>query len=400
MFRRKGFIILGFIFGGFLCSLAFLLLGNAEFKKQPNFGTINAPFSIVDFKGDTISSCDWNDKIVLYNFISLDCPDNVEKCPIRLEWFKIKIYNELISNKGFDDVIVVSSFIDNVPDINKKIQQFRNHNKIQSDKWIMTSTKYNPFFDNDFQKGNPWNKEDSLYGFNKEAYLMTLLVDKNQNIRGKYLTYNFGEVRRITKEISLIIKEEQQNKSKTEKLPVLGQKEFIPNLDEDTIFHTVPYWEFQNQSGLTISSESVDDKIHVVDFFFTNCPTICPKKTVNIKKIQETIQKKCIPNVEFLSFSVDPESDSIEKLRYYAMDYEVNTLNWNFLTGDKDDIYELGVKGYLLPCQEDPSAEGGFLHSEKIILVDKKSRLRAQYDGTNYEDLKRIVSDIQLLQEE
>ena len=55
----------------------------------------------------------------------------------------------------------------------------------------MTSTKYNPFFDNDFQKGNPWNKEDSLYGFDKEAYLMTLLVDKNQKIRGKYLTYNF-----------------------------------------------------------------------------------------------------------------------------------------------------------------------------------------------------------------
>ena len=91
--RRKGFLILGLIFGGFLASLAFLLSGDTEYKSQPNFGSVDQPFNIIDINNQTISSCDWNDKIVLYNFLSVNCPTEFEKCPFRLEWFKIKIYN-------------------------------------------------------------------------------------------------------------------------------------------------------------------------------------------------------------------------------------------------------------------------------------------------------------------
>ena len=150
--RRKGFLILGLIFGGFLASLAFLLSGDTEYKTQPNFGSVDQPFNIIDINNQTISSCDWNDKIVLYNFLSVNCPTEFEKCPFRLEWFKIKIYNELVENKGFEDVIVVTSFIDSLSDINERIKEFRNYNKINSSKWIMTSTKYIPFFDNSFEK--------------------------------------------------------------------------------------------------------------------------------------------------------------------------------------------------------------------------------------------------------
>ena len=139
--RRKGFLILGLIFGGFLASLAFLLSGDTEYKSQPNFGSLDQPFNIIDINNQTISSCDWNNKIVLYNFLSVNCPTEFEKCPFRLEWFKIKIYNELVENKGFEDVIVVTSFIDTLSDINERIKEFRNYNKINSNKWIMTSTK-------------------------------------------------------------------------------------------------------------------------------------------------------------------------------------------------------------------------------------------------------------------
>ena len=90
----------------------------------------------------------------------------------------------------------------------------------------MTATKYIPYFDNDFTNGNPWVKKDTAYGFDKQAHLMTLLVDKNQKIRGKYFSYNFGEIRRITKEISLLIKEESSISHK-DPLPIYGNKELM-----------------------------------------------------------------------------------------------------------------------------------------------------------------------------
>ena len=394
--RRKGFLILGLIFGGFLASLVFLLSGDTEYKSQPNFGSIDDSFNIIDINNQSISSCDWNDKIVLYNFLSVNCPTDFQKCPFRLEWFKIKIYNELIENKGFEDVIVVTSFIDTLSNINERIKEFRNYNNIDSDKWIMTSTKYIPFFDNNFKKGNPWKNKDTVYGFDRQAYLMTLLVDKNQNIRGKYLTYNFGEIRRITKEISLILQEEQKLK-KSIILPIYGNKDFDASIDSDTLYHHIPSWTFMNQSGDSISSDDLASNVHLVDFFFTNCPTICPIMTVNMKKIQEELNKECLEGVELLSFTVDPKRDSSERLHEYAQSYNVNTTNWNLITGNQNKIYELGVNGFLVPNQEDALAPGGFLHSEKLILIDQKQRIRGYYDGTDSTNIPIIVEHIKSL---
>lgn len=394
--RRKGFLLLGLIFGGFLASLGFLLLGDTEYKSQPVFGSLSSSFNIVDYNSDTISSCEWNDKIVLYNFLSIDCPTDFDKCPFRLEWFKIKIYNELIDNTGFDDVIVVTSFIESPDDINKRIKEFRDYNKINSDKWIMTSTNYNPYFDNEFNKGNPWTKPDTMFGFDRQAHLMTLLVDKKQQIRGKYFTYNFGEIRRITKEISLLLKEEKQS-SKKYNLPIFGNKEFDPSIDSDTLYHVIPTWAFLNQNGNIKSSKDFKNKVRLVDFFFTSCPTICPKMTVNMKKIQQLINTGCLNNIELLSFTVDPSRDSVEKLKEYCNTYNVDSKNWNMLTGDQNSIYDVGVNGFLVPNQEDALAPGGFLHSEKMILIDKKNRIRGYYDGTDSLNIPIIVQHIKSL---
>jgi len=394
--RRKGFLLLGLIFGGFLASLGFLLLGDTEYKSQPVFGSLSSSFNIVDYNSDTISSCEWNDKIVLYNFLSIDCPTDFDKCPFRLEWFKIKIYNELIDNTGFDDVIVVTFFIESPDDINKRIKEFRDYNKINSDKWIMTSTNYNPYFDNEFNKGNPWTKPDTMFGFDRQAHLMTLLVDKKQQIRGKYFTYNFGEIRRITKEISLLLKEEKQS-SKKYNLPIFGNKEFDPSIDSDTLYHVIPTWSFLNQNGNIKSSKDFKNKVRLVDFFFTSCPTICPKMTVNMKKIQQLINTGCLNNIELLSFTVDPSRDSVEKLKEYCKTYNVDSKNWNMLTGDQNSIYDVGVNGFLVPNQEDALAPGGFLHSEKMILIDKKNRIRGYYDGTDSLNIPIIVQHIKSL---
>ena len=394
--RRKGFLILALIFGGFLSSLGFLLLGDTEYKPQPVFGELDAPFSIIDFKGDTISSCDWNDKIILYNFLSVECPTDFEKCPFRLEWFKIKIYNELVDNSGFDDVIVVTSFLESSDDINYRIKEFRDFNKIDSEKWIMTASKYIPYFDNEFTKGNPSIKNDTLFGFDRQAHLMTLLVDKNQNIRGKYFTYNFGEIRRITKEISLLLKEEHKN-SELKDLPIYGNKDFESTIDKDTLYHKIPDWSFENQNSQTISSQQLDNKVKLVDFFFTSCPTICPQMTLNMRKIQSSLKKNCITDIELLSFTVDPIKDTSEKLLEYANSYNVDSTNWNMLTGDQATIYDLGVNGFLVPNQEDALAPGGFLHSEKLILLDQFNRIRGYYDGTDSLNIPIIVQHIQSL---
>jgi protein SCO1/2 len=398
--KKKGFLILGLIFGlSTLFIITLKSLSNPVFISQPVFGQLNSPFNIVDFKGDTISSCEWNDKIVLYNFLSVDCPTDFEKCPFRLEWFKIKIYNELVDNKGFDDVIVVSSFVDSYDNVDQRIKEFREYNKIDSDKWIMTSSKYIPFFNNDFITGNPWLAKDTLFGFERQAHLMTLLVDQDQKIRGKYFSYNFGEIRRITKEISLLIKEEISHNENKE-LPVYGNKDFDPSIDTDTVFHVIPYWSFLNQNSKEINSDQFSDKVCLVDFFFTNCPSICPKLTLKMKDVQDQLNTECIDNVELLSFTVDPRRDSVKRLKDYSKNYNVNDNNWNLLTGDQSTIYELGVNGFLVPNQEDALAPGGFLHSEKLILIDKKGRIRGYYDGTDSSNTNTIVQHTKQLNQE
>jgi protein SCO1/2 len=395
--KKKGFLVLGLIFGSFLIfTITLKKLSNPVFISQPVFGTLESPFSIIDYNHDTISSCELNDKIVLYNFLSVECPTEFEKCPFRLEWFKIKIYNELIDNKGFDDVIVVSSFIDPSENINQRIKEFRAYNKIESDKWIMTSSDYIPYFDTEFTKGNPWLKEDTLFGFDKQAHLMTLLVDKNQQIRGKYFSYNFGEIRRITKEISLLIKEEAKGLDSNQ-LPIYGHKEYDSKIDEDTVFHTIPFWDFTNQLGENINSSQFENKVCLVDFFFTHCPTICPKLTLKMKEIQKQINRECLDNVELLSFTVDPNRDSVNRLLQYSKMYNIDNDNWNLITGDQSSIFQLGINGFLVPNQEDALAPGGFLHSEKMMLIDKFGRIRGYYDGTDSTNTQQIVEHIKLL---
>ena len=398
--KRRGFIVLTIIFGTFfILVISLKKFSNPVFTPQPVFGELKSDFQFSDYKGDIINSCSLNDNIVLYNFLSVKCPTDFEKCPFRLEWFKIKIYSEMVNNIGFKDLRVVTSFIDDDDDLDIKIRDFREYHNIKSDKWIMTSNAYIPYFDNNFKNGNPWNQADTNYNFQRQAYLMTLLVDKNQQIRGKYLTYDFGEVRRITKEISLIIREEMSQED-NELLPIYGNKDFDSSIDKDTVYHTIPFWSFMNQNGKEINSNQFANKVCLVDFFFTHCPTICPRMTLNMRDVQTQLEKDCLNNVELLSFTVDPKRDSIDRLKEYSTSYETKDNNWSFLTGKQNEIYELGVNGYLVPNQEDALAPGGFLHSEKMILIDKKGRIRGYYDGTNSDNTDIIVQHIKQLNQE
>ena len=175
-------------------------------------------------------------------------------------------------------------------------------------------------------------------------------------------------------------------------LPILGFKESDDN--GKTIYHTIPDWEFINQNGKTVSSKDYKGSIYIAEFFFTNCPTICPKMTVNMHALQEKTKDL---DVQFVSYTVDPKRDTSATLKNYQQTYGINDENWNMLTGEQYKIYELGVNGYLVPNQEDALAPGGFLHSEMFMLIDKLGRIRGYYDGTNPKNMDKIVHDIKIL---
>lgn len=166
----------------------------------------------------------------------------------------------------------------------------------------------------------------------------------------------------------------------------------------DTIFHQIPEFSFVNQNNKIISEKYLDNKITIVDFFFTTCPSICPIMTKNMQSIQENIGKQ--KGIQFLSYTVNPEVDTVEKFQNYILKNKIDDHNWNFLTGNKQDIYELGVYSFLLNAQEDVLAPGGFLHSEFFVLIDKKRNHRGFYDGTSEEDVEKLTKDLKTLQNE
>ncbi len=154
-------------------------------------------------------------------------------------------------------------------------------------------------------------------------------------------------------------------------------------------------FELMNQNGEIITQADYKDKIYVTDFFFTRCGSICPIMTDNMV----TIQKEFINNDDlmFLSLSVTPEIDSVSILRNYANDKGVIDSKWNVTTGDKKHIYELARKSYFAVVEQGDGGLQDFIHTPNFILVDKEKQIRGIYDGTNTDEIKRLIDDINIL---
>ncbi|MAN27412.1 MULTISPECIES: SCO family protein [Mesonia] len=167
----------------------------------------------------------------------------------------------------------------------------------------------------------------------------------------------------------------------------------------------VPDFEFTNQKGDPISNKDLQGKVYVVDFFFTTCPTICPKMTSNLKDVEKNFRAN--PNFAIASFSINPENDSPEILKEYAREYGIKNPNWYFLTGEREKIYELANKGFNLYVAENPEVAGNFQHSGYFALVDQEGYLRSRldkygnpiiaYNGLEEDDLKMLREDINKL---
>ena len=190
--------------------------------------------------------------------------------------------------------------------------------------------------------------------------------------------------------------------SPSKTLPVYNPSNFNPELVDKSLqntskYHTVADFNLTNQNGETITQDDYKDKIYVTDFFFTSCKTICPIMTDNMGKIQEAFLNN--DDIMFLSLSVTPEIDSISVLREYADNKGVIDSKWNITTGDKKHIYELARKSYFAVVEQGDGGLQDFIHTPNFILIDKKKQIRGIYDGTNNEDIQRIIGDINILKD-
>ena len=160
-------------------------------------------------------------------------------------------------------------------------------------------------------------------------------------------------------------------------------------------FHRIADFSLTNQNGKTITQKDFKGKIYVADFFFTTCPTICIAMTNNLIKVQKKIKNN--PHVMLLSHSVTPEIDSVAQLKKYAIDKGVIDQKWHLLTGDKKIIYELARKSYLAVKENGDGGGFDMIHTENFILVDPDRRIRGFYDGTNSDEIKRLMHELEIL---
>ena len=162
-------------------------------------------------------------------------------------------------------------------------------------------------------------------------------------------------------------------------------------------YHKIADFSLINQNGENISEKNYQNKIYIADFFFTTCPSICPIMTDNMVYLQKKLLKN--KNILLVSFSVTPEVDNVEVLKNYALEKGVLDSKWNLLTGNKKMIYELARKSYLVAKNDGDGGKYDMIHTENFILIDKEKRIRGFYDGTNNEEMNKLLSDIQILEE-
>ncbi len=177
------------------------------------------------------------------------------------------------------------------------------------------------------------------------------------------------------------------------RLPFIGPREGVLNEEGkyDTLYHQIPYFEFTNQDGKKVTRDDLLGHVYITDFFFVTCPTICPKMTTNMSYIQNKFSDR--KGLRFLSITVNPEHDSVEVLSDYADKVHAKTENWDFVTGDKEKIYDVAFNGFFVSTMKDSIAPGGFLHSSMLILVDKNGHIRGYFDGTVHKEIKEKLTD-------
>lgn len=178
-------------------------------------------------------------------------------------------------------------------------------------------------------------------------------------------------------------------------LPVLG-----PEKKESgrKVPHTISGFSLTNQEGQTITLDDWKGKIVVANFFFTHCPSICPAMVRQLLKVQKGYVND--PEVLISSFTVDPERDSVQQLKDFSSTMGIDKDKWQLLTGEKKDIYRLARNSFMIVATDGDGGPEDFIHSEKLVLIDKEKRIRGYYQGTDEKEVEQLILDIKKLKDE
>lgn len=186
-------------------------------------------------------------------------------------------------------------------------------------------------------------------------------------------------------------------------LPVTGlavykwyqdQRTALPVLPDKA--HRIAAFELLNQHAQAVTLDNWNQQIVIAGFFFTHCPVICPKMINSQKQVQNAFPDEALL---FVNFSVDPLRDSAAQLQQYARRMHLNN-HWQLLTGDKKKIYTLARKSFLVTAEDGDGGEHDFIHSDKLVLIDKHRRIRGYYSGTRNEEVQWLIRDLARLKKE
>ncbi|MBO0358763.1 SCO family protein [Hymenobacter sp. BT186] len=161
----------------------------------------------------------------------------------------------------------------------------------------------------------------------------------------------------------------------------------------DTVFHQLGDFTLSSQSGRLVSQKDLSNGVYVANFFFATCPGACPRMNSQMARVQEKFRNE--PRVKLVSYTVDPEHDSVAVLGRYAEQYGAIAGKWFFLTGDKTALYRLATEEFKLPAPS--GAAPGIVHSQNLYLVDRDKRVRGIYDGMKPKDVDRLMTEINVL---
>ena len=192
-----------------------------------------------------------------------------------------------------------------------------------------------------------------------------------------------------------------------ETLPVINPIDLEKEMVEEDLLrvgygHTIGDFTFLDQNGKPFSRKDVKGKVFVAEYFFTTCGTICPKMNAQMQRVQNVFKGN--ENVEILSFTVNPEVDTVAQMKNYAEGHGADAEQWHFLTGKKEELYTLARRSFfvLKPAEAQNLGDAGsdFIHTNNFVLVDKKGRIRGYYDGTSEKEVGVLLTDIQRLLDE
>ncbi|MBL7744425.1 MAG: SCO family protein [Chitinophagaceae bacterium] len=171
----------------------------------------------------------------------------------------------------------------------------------------------------------------------------------------------------------------------------------------DSVWHKLPDFSFTNQLGQRVSWDDLHGKVVVVDFFFTHCPTICPALTKSMKRLQDGITNskrvgdKTPDFLHLISLSIDPERDSVERLKMWADRFQVNPDQWWLLTGPKKEIYDMAIKEMKILVEDGKGVDTSFIHTDHFVLIDTNRHVRGYYHGLDSASVAKLSEDIILL---